>query len=127
MGNLPTFGTAASKDVGTGAGQIPDMSAWTSNNGTGSGWRKSPDGTLVNFGYASAPTAGPVSITFPAAFPNGIRSVSITPVVPSPSGTDSPTIGTYNNSGMTVNRRNSSAGGAANNASWDFFWTIEGH
>ncbi|CNI74145.1 tail fiber protein [Yersinia massiliensis] len=48
-------GTAAAKNVGTGAGQIPDMNSFTS----GSGWVKYPDGTIIQRGTAIA--AGPTS------------------------------------------------------------------
>lgn len=57
--NVATFianlglGTAATKNVGTGAGQIPDMNSFTS----GSGWVKYPDGTIIQRGTAIA--AGP--------------------------------------------------------------------
>ncbi|MDN5146249.1 hypothetical protein LVK52_16000, partial [Escherichia coli] len=40
------LGEAAKRDVGTGANQLPDMSAWTS----GSGWVKFPDGTIIQSG-----------------------------------------------------------------------------
>lgn len=59
--NVATFlanlglGTAATKNVGTGAGQIPDMNSFTS----GSGWVKYPDGTIIQRGAAVA--AGPTS------------------------------------------------------------------
>ncbi|EKS5462359.1 phage tail protein [Escherichia coli] len=47
-----TLGTAAKKDVGTGAGQIPDMSAFTS----GTGWVRFPDGTTIQRGSAGFST-----------------------------------------------------------------------
>ncbi|MCC7978097.1 phage tail protein, partial [Escherichia coli] len=36
------LGEAAKRNVGTGANQIPDMSAYSS----GSGWQKLPDGSI---------------------------------------------------------------------------------
>ena len=53
MGNL---GTAALKDVGTGAGQIPDMSAWTGSFGASEAagtWYKMPNGIIVQEGSLS--------------------------------------------------------------------------
>ncbi|MDM3432115.1 hypothetical protein OGW44_20915 [Citrobacter sp. Cb023] len=43
------LGTAAKKDVGTGSGQIPDMSKWTSLKAD-YGWRLTPDGFLEQWG-----------------------------------------------------------------------------
>ncbi|EFA8614392.1 phage tail protein [Escherichia coli] len=59
--------TAARRDVGTGANQIPDMSAYSS----GSGWRKLPDGSIEQWGRISFPGEhGPVSanVSFPIPF-----------------------------------------------------------
>ncbi|ASQ19673.1 phage tail protein [Enterobacter hormaechei] len=58
------LGTASKKNVGTGAGQIPDMSAFTS----GSGWIKLPDGTIIQRG-TSVKAAGDISsVTLPIPF-----------------------------------------------------------
>ncbi|WP_369551981.1 gp53-like domain-containing protein [Salmonella enterica] len=46
MRNYLNLGTVALKNVGTGTGQVPDMSSWTS----GSGWIKFPDGTIIQSG-----------------------------------------------------------------------------
>lgn len=56
------LGTAAKKDVGTGAGQIPDMSAWSLPSG-GVGM---PNGINFRYGYVSS--AG--DKTFSTPFPN---------------------------------------------------------
>ncbi|WP_422646262.1 gp53-like domain-containing protein, partial [Enterobacter asburiae] len=40
------LGTAAQRNVGTGANQIPDMNSFTS----GSGWCRYPDGTIFQYG-----------------------------------------------------------------------------
>lgn len=58
------LGTAATKNVGTGAGQIPDMSSWTS----GSGWRKTPDGTIEQWGTAIGDSLGNATVYYPIAF-----------------------------------------------------------
>ena len=46
------LGEAAKRDVGTGANQIPDMSAWTSLKST-NGWRLTPDGFIEQWGQAN--------------------------------------------------------------------------
>lgn len=56
------LGTAAKKDVGTGAGQIPDMSAWSLPNG-GVGM---PNGINFRYGYVSSTG----DKTFSTPFPN---------------------------------------------------------
>ncbi|MEG2115703.1 MAG: phage tail protein [Hafnia sp.] len=58
------LGTAAKKDVGTGTGQIPDMSSWTSGNG----WRKTPDGTIEQWGTTIGDSEGNVTVFYPIAF-----------------------------------------------------------
>lgn len=68
-GNLQ-LKTAALRDVGTGANQIPDMSAYTS----GPGWRRYPDGTIVQYGTAiSGPLQYPTAIQFPIPFTQEFR------------------------------------------------------
>lgn len=63
--------TAAQRDVGTGANQIPDMSAWAS----GPGWRRTPDGFIEQFGVISFPSSGGAAtstwVAFPISFPTG--------------------------------------------------------
>lgn len=69
------LGTAATKDVGTGAGQIPDMSAFTS----GTGWIRFPDGTTFQFGSAGMPTGiNNVYVNFPRTFLNTNYRLSCT-------------------------------------------------
>ncbi|HAO5541893.1 TPA: hypothetical protein IP609_001275 [Escherichia coli] len=61
------LGEAAKRNVGTGANQIPDMSAYSS----GSGWQKLPDGSIEQWGRISFPSEhGPVSanVSFPIPF-----------------------------------------------------------
>lgn len=59
------LGTAATKNVGTGAGQIPDMSSFTS----GTGWCRYPDGTIFQYGTAGfAVGVNNQYVTLPRAF-----------------------------------------------------------
>lgn len=58
------LGEAAKRGVGTGVNQIPDMSSWTS----GSGWRKTPDGTIEQWGTAIGDSYGNVIVYYPIAF-----------------------------------------------------------
>ncbi|MGE4779316.1 phage tail protein [Yersinia enterocolitica] len=68
-------GTAAVKDVGTGAGQIPDMNSFTSGNG----WVKYPDGTIIQRGRANSSDAGYALINFPIPFITGF-TLALLPV-----------------------------------------------
>ncbi|WP_149022326.1 gp53-like domain-containing protein [Salmonella enterica] len=64
MRNYLNLGTVAIKNVGTGTGQVPDMSSWTS----GSGWVKFPDGTIIQSGtqvVAGSSTASAVPLSVP--------------------------------------------------------------
>ncbi|WP_422653548.1 gp53-like domain-containing protein, partial [Escherichia coli] len=55
------------KNVGTGAGQIPDMSSFTS----GTGWASLPGGTIIQWGIAASGQIGdPQTINFPVPFTN---------------------------------------------------------
>lgn len=61
------LGTAATKNVGTAAGQIPDMSSFTS----GTGWASLPGGTIIQWGIAVSGQIGdPQTINFPVPFTN---------------------------------------------------------
>lgn len=63
-------GTAATKDVGTAADNIPDMTSFTSLQSS-SGYQKLPGGLVMQWVNASAPdgtTSG--SVALPIAFPN---------------------------------------------------------
>ncbi|HBB0648528.1 TPA: phage tail protein [Escherichia coli] len=62
-----SLGTAATKNVGTGAGQIPDMSSFTS----GTGWASLPGGTIIQWGIAVSGQIGdPQTINFHIPFTN---------------------------------------------------------
>ena len=61
------LGEAAKRNVGTGANQIPDMSAYSS----GSGWQKLPDGSIEQWGRINFPTnaaAVSTNVTFTIPF-----------------------------------------------------------
>lgn len=62
------LGTASKKDVGTAAGQIPDMSSFTS----GSGWQKLPSGKIIQWGGTGI-FNGDVTTTYPIPFPTAAR------------------------------------------------------
>ena len=65
------LGEAAKRDVGTGANQIPDMSAWTSGGNSTNGWRRSPDGYIEQWGLTTSVTSV-VYISFPIPFTTGL-------------------------------------------------------
>lgn len=69
------LGTAATKNVGTGAGQIPDMNSFTS----GAGWVKYPDGTIIQRGRANSSDAGYALVNFPVPFAVGF-TLALLPV-----------------------------------------------
>lgn len=71
-----SLGTAAKKDVGTGVGQVPDMSAFASLSGDAvtPGYTYLPNGILFQWGTIAA-SANDVSTTFPVLFPNGIITI----------------------------------------------------
>lgn len=97
LGNLPTFGSAASKDVGTGANQIPDMSSFTSSLGA-TGWERLPSGKIKQWGYASTASgsATQVAVTFPIPFPLECFGVVITPQIASALSGDNLSMYFYN-------------------------------
>ncbi|EAN6634429.1 phage tail protein [Salmonella enterica] len=56
--------------MGTGANQIPDMSAWQRTPGSNR-WRKLPDGTIIQIGISLSGSLGaPANITLPVSFSN---------------------------------------------------------
>lgn len=69
------LGTAATKSVGTGAGQIPDMSAFPYSAVT-KGYAKLPNGLIFQWGrisMAAANASGDVAVdSFAISFPNGV-------------------------------------------------------
>lgn len=72
---IASLGTAASKDVGTSAGQIPDMSSFPS----GTNYFKMPGGKIVQFGIISFGVGvNQVVVNYPIAFPSAVRSIVLT-------------------------------------------------
>lgn len=86
MGDLPDFGTAASKDVGTDLSQIPDMSAFPSSLSgvqSGSGWYRFPTpdgkGLLLQMMLCVSGGAGNANYNFPIPFPNYVYAMAVLP------------------------------------------------
>lgn len=77
LGNLPTFGTAASRDVGTGANQIPDMSSFTSLTGP-VGAISLPGGFMLQWINFVVGQGGKSTVAFPTSFLSQIYSVQLT-------------------------------------------------
>ena len=61
------LGEAAKRDVGTGASQIPDMSAFTGSF-SANGWARRPDGLIEMWGSAILTSQGQ-TFSFPIPFP----------------------------------------------------------
>ncbi|MCQ7329098.1 phage tail protein [Salmonella enterica] len=84
MRNYLNLGTVALKNVGTGTGQVPDMSSWTS----GSGWIKFPDGTIIQSGSqvvagSTTISSSPLPIPFTSTNYSLIASFSGSAALPS--------------------------------------------
>lgn len=67
------LGSAATRSIGTGANQVPDMGAFPASLGSAgalnaTGYQRLPGGYVRQWGTAVADTNGDVSITFPIAF-----------------------------------------------------------
>ncbi|EOC0695434.1 hypothetical protein ACIU3T_003285 [Escherichia coli] len=92
------LGTAATKNVGVGAGQIPDMSSFTN----ASGWQKLPGGKILQWGKAGFPVGQTqISVPFPINFPSVVSNIQLTFAdINFSGGTTSPTLAVVNN---TVN------------------------
>lgn len=92
------LGTAATKNVGTGSGQIPDMSSFTN----ASGWQKLPGGKIFQWGKAGFPVGQTqISVPFPINFPSVVSNIQLTFAdINFSGGTPSPTLAVVNN---TVN------------------------
>ncbi|MCQ9589963.1 gp53-like domain-containing protein [Escherichia coli] len=69
------LGEAAKRDVGNGQNQIPDMSAWECGGDTTTGWRRSPDGYIEQWGLTED-TTNEVLINFPIPFPTAVISIN---------------------------------------------------
>lgn len=82
------LGTASKMNVGTGANQIPDMSAFAS----GSGYQKLPGGYILQWGSANAGNSASTGIsnTFPIPFPSGLVIITTGQIDPSYTSTQQP-------------------------------------
>ncbi|MCM7722272.1 gp53-like domain-containing protein [Enterobacter roggenkampii] len=67
-----SLGTASQKNVGTGTGQIPDMSSFVFNlGGSGAAYNWLPGGNLIQMGRATTSTTGQQFVNIPITYPNG--------------------------------------------------------
>ncbi|MDJ4343786.1 phage tail protein [Salmonella enterica] len=74
------LGTTATRNVGTGASQIPDMSSFLSGSTASAFWYKLPGGMVMMGGNASGIASGTTGngVFFPVPFPNACSSVVVT-------------------------------------------------
>ena len=65
------LGTAAKKDIGTGAGQVPDMSSFVFNlGGSGAAYNWLPGGNLIQMGRATTSSTGQQFVNIPITYPH---------------------------------------------------------
>ena len=121
--------SAAQRDVGSGANQIPDMNDFTSSL-TSPGWQKLPSGLIIQWGTANPSSTGEIFITFPVAFSAYPMYVGFGPQQASlPNVVQSPVISapTITNLGCGVrNLMIPTAGGAPVASMSSFFWIAVG-
>ena len=80
------LGEAATRNVGTDTGQVPDMSSFTTGHSgsadwpnTRSGWSKGPDGVITQWGIFSFPVGRTgTNVVFPLPFPARVESITLT-------------------------------------------------
>lgn len=105
------IGTAGTKNVGEGAGQIPDMSSFLSLKGTANstpGYINLPGGVIIQWMLGTSPSAGTYAVPFPRPFPNHVYAITVLP-----GGTNNSIV---NGSGIT----NTSASFTTNGGSFTF-------
>jgi hypothetical protein len=76
---IASLGTAAARNVGTGSGQIPDMSFFGGSSSS-SGYQYFPNGTLIQWGTIglnSSPSGTTIGV-FPIAFPSTGYQIVVT-------------------------------------------------
>lgn len=66
---VSTLKTAAYKDIGTGAGQVPDMSSFVSNKSV-NGRMELPGGVIRQWGVIQVPGNATTEFSFPVPFPS---------------------------------------------------------
>ncbi|HBE6518582.1 TPA: hypothetical protein KML44_004876 [Escherichia coli] len=80
------LGEAATRNVGTDTGQVPDMSSFTTGYSgaadwpnSKSGWSKGPDGVITQWGIFGFPVGQTgVNVVFPLPFPARVESITLT-------------------------------------------------
>lgn len=75
------LGEAAKRDVGSGVGQVPDMSLFPSNVSSGGVWFKFPNGMILQTLDCPCPGTDPAGYVFtlPTAFPTNFIGAMLTP------------------------------------------------
>ncbi|EEU9337469.1 gp53-like domain-containing protein [Escherichia coli] len=80
------LGEAATRNVGTDTGQVPDMSSFTTGYSgaanwpnSKSGWSKGPDGVITQWGIFGFPLGQTgTNVVFPLPFPARVESITLT-------------------------------------------------
>lgn len=80
------LGEAATRNVGTDTGQVPDMSSFTTGYSgaadwpnSKSGWSKGPDGVITQWGIFGFPAGQTgTNVVFPLPFPARVESITLT-------------------------------------------------
>ncbi len=80
------LGEAATRNVGTDTGQVPDMSSFTTGHSGAadwpipkSGWSKGPDGVITQWGIFGFPVGQTgTNVVFPVPFPTRVESIILT-------------------------------------------------
>lgn len=80
------LGEAATRNVGTETGQVPDMSSFTTGHSGAadwpnpkSGWSKGPDGVITQWGIFGFPVGQTgTNVVFPLPFPARVESITLT-------------------------------------------------
>ncbi|EOT9147667.1 hypothetical protein ACNEN7_001505 [Escherichia coli] len=80
------LGEAATRNVGTDTGQVPDMSIFTTGHSGAadwpnpkSGWSKGPDGVITQWGIFGFPVGQTgTNVVFPLPFPARVESITLT-------------------------------------------------
>ncbi|MBB6984731.1 hypothetical protein HEN90_023500, partial [Escherichia coli] len=129
LGDLPEFGTAAGKDIGTGTGQIPDMSAFTwglvpANNSI---WCMLPNGVMLQAGRVDGVGVDGVATINITPFPTaGIAAV---PAVNLANAIASGMTGVYVAwlTKNTLQLRSDGVSGGSYPSSFSFYWIAVGH
>lgn len=81
-----SLGEAATRNVGTDTGQVPDMSSFTTGHSGAadwpnpkSGWSKGPDGVITQWGIFGFPVGQTgTNVVFPLPFPARVESITLT-------------------------------------------------